>query len=176
VIKRKLSVMLIICCVLLINCEELEEYLTTVSGKIYADNCKVALAIKGEETLISYLNNIEGIDEVSLRDADIFRGFDLAIGNDSLYNITMLSFGETYFAAIVDDGEIEDELDSLDHVGFYGESDTIDIPLIGGGDTTFVYSIPTTINVQEGVDESDVDIENFIEFKWFIKIDQITNP
>jgi len=168
-IKRKLSIMLIICCVLLINCEE---FLTTVSGKIYADNCKVVLAVKGDLDLLHYLNAIHGIDEVSLRDDDIFRGFDLAIGNDSLYNITMLSFGETYFTAIVDDGEIEDELDSLDHIGFYGEPDTINIPV---PDTIFIYNMPTTINVRDRVDESDVDIENFIKFKWFIKCYEAAN-
>ncbi len=174
-IKRKLSI-IIMFCILLTSCEELEEFLTTVSGKIYADNCKVVLAVKGDLDLLHYLNAIHGIDEVSLRDDDIFRGFDLAIGNDSLYNITMLSFGETYFLAVVDDGLTEDVLDTLDHVGFYGESDTVDIPLIGGGDTTFVYSIPERMNIRDRVDESDVDIENFIKFKWFIKIYQITNP
>ena len=88
----------------------------------------------------------------------------------------MGSFGETYFLAVVDDGLTEDELDTLDHVGFYGESDTIDIPLISGGDTTFVYSIPERMDILDGVDEDDVDIRNFVEYRWFIRIYQLTNP
>lgn len=170
-IKTKLKAMvLLVFLLLLFNCEELMEYLTRVSGKVYADDCKVVIAVKGDLELMNYVDDISGIDEISLRDAEILRGFDLSIGNDSLYNITMLSFGETYFLAVVDDGSEEDVLDSLDHVGFYGESDTIDIPLIGGGDTTFVYSIPEKIDVQDRIDESDIDIENFVEFRWFIII------
>ena len=174
-IKVKLSI-IIIFCLLLTNCEELEEYLTNVRGKVYADNCKVVIAVKGETELFNYLDDVSGIDDVSLREPELFRGFDLFVGEDSLYNITMGSFGETYFLAVVDDGLTEDELDTLDHVGFYGESDTIDIPLIGGGDTTFVYSIPERMDILDGVDEDDVDIRNFVEYRWFIRIYQLTNP
>jgi len=170
-IKRKLSIVIIFC-FFLINCEELKELITTVSGKVYADNCKVVLAVKGETDLFYYLDNIDGIDEVSLRDAEIFRGFDLMIGDDSLYNITMLSFGETYFLAVVDDGSTVDELDSLDHVGFYGTLDTI----ITIGTETFVYSVPEIMDIEESVDESDIDIRNFIEYKWFVMIYRLTNP
>lgn len=175
-IKRKLSFVnvlsvVIIFCFFLINCDELRELITTVSGKIYADNCKVVLAVKGETDLFYYLNNIDGIDEPSLRDAEIFRGFDLLVGDDSLYNVTMLSFGETYFLAVVDDGSTVDELDSLDHIGFYGPPDTINI-----GIDTFIYSVPERVNIEEGVDETDFDIRNFIEYKWFVTIYDITNP
>jgi hypothetical protein len=173
-IKRKLSI-IIIFCLLLANCEELEEYVTNVRGKVYADNCEVVIAVKGESELFSYLNDIEGIDHVSLRDAEIIRGFDISIENDSLYDITMGSFGETYFLAVVDDGLTEDVLDTLDHVGFYGESDNIDVPLISGGDTTFIYSVPEKMNIQDRVDENDVDIRNFIEYRWFIIIYQLIN-
>lgn len=175
-IKTKLiAVITILFFIFLVNCEELEEYLTKVSGKVYADDCKVVLAVKGETDLFYYLNNISGIDEVSLRDAEIFRGYDLSIGNDSLYSITMLSFGETYFLAILDNGLIVDELDTLDQVGFYGESDTITISVMGT-DSLFTYTIPQRMNVQDRFDESDIDIENFIEFRWFILIDQQINP
>ncbi len=174
---KKLSIVLVMFCVFFINCEEIEEIITRVSGKVYADNCKVVIAVKGDLELTDYLNAIEGIDEVSLRDADILRGFDISIGNDSLYSITMLSFGQTYFLAVVDDGETLDELDTLDHVGFYGHTDTtMNIPLVGGGDTTFVYSLPDRIDVQEGEDETDLDIENFLELRWFIVIYGILNP
>ncbi len=169
-IKRKLSIVIIFC-FFLINCEELKELITTVSGKVYADNCKVVLAVKGETDLFYYLDNIDGIDEVSLRDAEIFRGFDLMIGDDSLYNITMLSFGETYFLAIIDDGDIPNELDSADNVGFYGTPTTRAI-----GSDTFAYSVPERVNIEEGVDESDIDIRNFIEYKWFVTIYNLTNP
>jgi hypothetical protein len=156
--------------ILLTNCEELEELTTNVTGKVYADSCKVVMAVKGDSDLLSHLDDIEGIDEVSLREPELFRGFDLIIGDDSLYNITMLSFGETYFLAVVDNGEVTDELDSLDHIGFYAESDTlITIP---GSDSNFTYAIPKKINIQEGTDESDLDIKNFIQYRWFIKIYQ----
>ncbi len=168
-IKRTLSI-IIIFCILLINCEELEEIMTNVTGKVYAENCKVVLAVKGESNLFYYLDNIDGIDEVSLRDAEIFRGFDIIVGDDSLYNITMLSFGETYFLAVVDDGSTVNELDSLDHVGFYGTTDTITI-----GTDNFIYSIPEKIDVQEGADENDIDIRNFIEYRWFVIIYQLIN-
>jgi len=36
--------------------------------------------------------------------------------------------------------------------------------------------LPGRMNIRDRVDETDIDIENFIEFKWFIKIYQITNP
>ena len=175
-IKAKLSVILtVIFFIFFINCEELEEYLTRVSGKVYADDCKVVLAVKGETDLFYYLNNISGIDDESLRDAEIFRGYDLSIGNDSLYSITMLSFGETYFLAILDNGLIVDELDTMDLVGFYGESDTMTISVMGY-DSLFTYTIPQLMNVQDRFDESDIDIENFVEFRWFILIDQQLNP
>jgi hypothetical protein len=174
-IKIKLIIIIIIFCIILTNCEELEEYVTNVRGKVYADSCKVVIAVKGESNLFSYMDDVSGIDEQSLREPELFRGFDLSVGNDSLYNITMLSFGETYFLAVVDDGSTVDVLDSLDHVGFYGESDTIDIPLPGGGDTTFIYSTPASINVQERIDENDVDIRNFVEYRWFIIIYQLIN-
>jgi len=169
-IKRRLSI-IIIFCILLINCEELKDLLPNVTGKVYADNCKVVIAVKGEYDLLSYLDDVSGIDSPSLQEPDLFRGFDLIIDEDSLYDITMLSFGETYFLAVVDDGSTVDVLDSLDHVGFYGIPDTVTI-----GTETFVYSIPEKIDVQERVDESDIDIRNFIEYRWFIKIYEITNP
>ena len=168
-VKRSLSVMIIFF-VLLINCNELEEIFTNVRGKVYAENCKVVIAVKGEYDLLSYLDDVGGIDSESLREPDLFRGFDIVIGEDSLYDITMLSFGETYFLAIVDDGSTVDELDSLDHVGFYGPPDTITI-----GTDTFVYSLPEKIDVQEGVDENDIDIMNFLEYRWFVIIYQRVN-
>ncbi len=170
--KMKLSIIIsiiIIFCILLINCEKLEELLTNVTGKVYADSCKVVIAVKGDLDLFSYLDDISDIDAGSLREeTDLLRGFDIDIGDDSLYDITMLplSIGETYFFAIVDDGSTKDALDSLDHVGFYGPADTI----ITIGTNTFVYSIPEKIDVQDGVDESDVDIRNFIEYRWFVII------
>jgi len=175
-IKRKLSIVIIpsaviIFCFFIINCEELKELITTVSGKVYEDNCKVVLAVKGETDLFYYLDNIDGIDEVSLRDAEIFRGFDLLVGDDSLYNVTMLSFGETYFLAVVDDGSTVDELDSFDHIGFYGTPNTYVFE-----PDTFSYSIPECVNIEESVDESDIDIRNFIEYKWFVMIYRLTNP
>lgn len=168
-LKTKLS-LLIILFILLINCEELEDILTTVSGKVYAENCKVVMAVKGESELLSYLDDINRIDDISLREPELFRGFDLVVNEDSLYNITMLSFGETYFLAIIDDGLTLNELDTLDHVGFYAESDTlVTIPCLGS-DSLFVYAVPKKMDIVERIDESDIDIENFIEFRWFIKI------
>lgn len=173
-IKKKLSVVIILF-ILLINCEELKDLLTTASGKVYAENCKVVLAVKGETDLFYYLNNIDKIDDRSLRDDEIFRGFDLVISDDSLYNITMFSFGETYFLAVIDDGSTEDELDTLDHVGFYAEYDTlVTIPCLGS-DSLFTYAVPKKMDIVERVDESDIDIENFIEFRWFIKIYETIN-
>lgn len=173
-IKTKLSVVIIFF-ILLINCEELKDILTTVSGKVYAENCKVVLAVKGENDLFYYLDKIKKIDDVSLRDDEIFRGFDLLVGDDSLYNITMLSFGETYFLTVVDDGSTVNELDTLDHVGFYAESDTLVTISCLGSDSLFVYAVPKMIDIVERVDESDIDIENFIEFRWFIKIYETIN-
>jgi hypothetical protein len=173
-IKIKLSV-IIIFCIMLISCEDLEELITTVSGKVHTDNCKVVMAVKGEDGLFDYLDKVSKIDSISICDAKLFRGFDIGIGEDSLYKVTMLSFGETYFLAVVDDGVVSDELDTLDHVGFYCEFDTlVTIPYINS-DTTFIYSIPKKIIVEEGTDESDIDIKNFIEFKWFIKIYETIN-
>jgi hypothetical protein len=169
-VKRKLSI-LILLFVFLFNCEELEELLTHVSGKVYANNCKVVLAVKGESELLGYLDDIDGIDEISLRDAEIFRGYDVSIGNDSLYNVTMLSFGETYLVAIVDDGLDTNELDSLDHIGFHGESDT----LLNVADTSITYTIPKKMDIEEGVDEENIDIQNFLEFRWFIRLYETIN-
>lgn len=177
-IKVKLSAALgsiLVLFFFLINCEELEDLLTTVSGKVYSENCKVVIAVKGESELFSYLDKISGIDKISLREPELFRGFDISIDEDSLYNITALSFGETYILAIVDDGLIEDELDTLDHVGFYAESDTlVTIPCLGS-DSLFDYAVPKKMNIVEGVDENNIDIENFIEFRWFIKIYETVN-
>lgn len=155
-------------CFFLINCESLREILTTVSGKVYADNCKVVIAVKGDLDLFYYLNNISGIDEESLRDPELIRGFDIGIGQDSLYNVTMLSFGQTYFFAVVDDGLVMDELDTLDHIGFYGQIDTIYVP--APFDTTVIYSIPTNMNIEEGIDENGIDIKNFVDYKCFKSI------
>lgn len=177
-LKGKFSIVIISSVVIifsffLINCEELEELITTVSGKVYADNCKVVIAVKGETDLFNYLDDISGIDDESLQgETDLFRGFDLMIGDDSLYNITMLTFGETYFFAIVDDGDVSNELDSADHVGFYGIDTTVTITGIG----EFTYSIPERVNIEEGVDETDFDIRNFIEYRWFVTIYGLTNP
>ncbi len=171
----KLSIVIAFC-FLLINCEELKDILTTVSGKVYADNCKVVIAVKGDLDLFYYLENISGIDEVSLRDPDIIRGFDIGIDPaDSLYNVTMLSFGQTYFFAVIDDGEIPDELDTMDHVGFYGETDTI-IYVPAPFDTTVVFSFPKNMNIEDGIDESDIDIKNFVDYKCFESIYQMINP
>ena len=170
-INRKMSIVIIlsvviISCFFMINCEELEELITTVSGKVYADDCQVVLAVKGETDLFDYLDDISEIDDASLQgETDLFRGFDLFIGDDSLYNVTMLSFGETYFLAIVDDGDIANELDSADHVGFYGPTDTINI-----GIDTLIYSLPECVDIEEGVDETDFDIRNFIEYRLFVII------
>ncbi|MBN1694769.1 hypothetical protein JW879_05120 [candidate division WOR-3 bacterium] len=173
-IKMKLSIMIsiiIMFCILLIDCEKLKELLTNVTGKVYADSCKVVIAVKGDLDLFSYLDDISDIDAPSLREeTDLLRGFDIGVGADSLYNITMLSFGETYFLAVVDDGSTVDILDSLDHVGFYGPPDTMTI-----GTETFVYSIPEKIDVQEGIDENDIDIINFVEYRWFVIIYQLIN-
>ena len=174
--KRKLSIVIIssiviIFCLFLINCDKLEELITTVSGKVYADDCKVVIAVKGDIDLLNHLDDLSGIDEISLREPDLVRGFDLFIGDDSLYNVTMLSFGETYFLAVVDDGSTVDVLDSLDHVGFYGIPDTINMVI-----DTFIYSIPECVNIEEGIDETDFDIINFIEYRWFIRIHRFTNP
>jgi hypothetical protein len=176
-INRKSSIIIILSvvivfCFFLINCDELEELITTVSGKVYADNCQVVLAVKGETDLFDYLDDISEIDDASLQgETELFRGFDLFIGDDSLYNVTMLSFGETYFLAIIDDGDIASELDSADHVGFYGPTDTINMVI-----DTFIYSIPECVNIEEGIDETDFDIINFIEYRWFIRIHRFTNP
>jgi len=176
-LKGKFSIVIISSVVIifsffLINCEELEELITTVSGKVYADNCKVVIAVKGETDLFNYLDDISGIDDESLQgETDLFRGFDLVIGDDSLYNVTMLTFGETYFLAIVDDGSTVDVLDSLDHIGFYGPTNTYVI-----GNDTFSYSLPECVNIEEGVDETDFDIRNFIEYRWFVTIYGLTNP
>ena len=170
-IKRKSGVVIILSviivfCFFLINCEKLQELITTVSGKVYADECQVVIAVKGETDLFSYLDDISGIDDVTLRgETDLFRGFDIFIGDDSLYNITMLSFGETYFLAVIDDGDVSDELDSADHVGFYGPTNTFSI-----GTDTFSYSLPECVDIEEGVDETDFDIENFIEYRLFVII------
>jgi hypothetical protein len=136
----------------------------------------VVIAVKGESELMEYLNDIDGIDNESLRDDDLFRGFDLVVDEDSLYSITMLSFGETYFLAVVDDGEVIDELDTLDHIGFYCQSDTlINIPYFNS-DTTILYSLPEKMDIKNGIDESGIDIEHFIEFRWFIKTYEMINP
>jgi hypothetical protein len=153
----------------------LRELLTTVSGKVFADNSEVVIAVKGDLDLFYYLNNISGIDEESLRrNPDLIRGFDIYIGQDSLYSVTMLSFGQTYFFAVVDDGNIPDELDSMDHIGFYGDVDTINVP--APFDTTVVYSVPTNMNIEEGIDENDIDIHNFVEYGCFEEIYQMINP
>jgi len=174
-IKIKLSLLLVFC-MMLINCEELEELMTTVSGKVYKDNCEVVIAVKGESELLGYLEDIKGIDNVSLRDDELFRGFDLVIDEDSLYNITMFSFGETYFLAVVDDGEVPHELDTLDHIGFYAGTDTLVTLPYMSSDTTLLYSYPEKKYIENGTDENDIDIKDFIELRWFVKIYQTLNP
>lgn len=174
-LKGKVS-LIIMFCILLFGCEELEELMTTVSGKVYSDNCEVVIAVKGESELLGYLEDIEGIDNISLRDDELFRGFDLVVNEDSLYSITMLSFGETYFLAVLDDGEIPDELDTLDHVGFYGETDTLVTLPYMDSDTTLLFSYPEKTYIENGIDESGIDIRNFIELRWFIQIYEMVNP
>lgn len=165
---RKIAVICFLLCFFLSHCEDIEDILTHVSGKVYSDNCKVVIAVKGDSEIFDYFDIIRGIDEISLRDAEVFRGYDLSIGNDSLYKITMLSFGKTYFAAIVDDGNIANELDTCDHIGFYGETDTVDFSF--PFDTTFVYSVPEKIDILERKDKDNIDIKNFIEVRWLKKI------
>ncbi len=173
-IKIKLSAAIIFC-IMMIGCEDLEELTTTVSGKVHTDSCKVVMAVEGEDELFDCLDKISKIDSISICDANLFRGFDIGIGKDSLYKVTMLSFGETYFLAIVDNGVVPDELDTLDHIGFYCESDTLITIHYLNSDTTLLYSIPKEILIEEGVDESGIDIENFIEFRWFTKVYQLLN-
>jgi hypothetical protein len=147
-------------------CEKLQEIFTTVSGKVYTNSCKVVLAVKGDGDLLDYLNEIDSLDNQSLGDPDYFRGFDIVIGSDSLYSITMFSFGSTYIVAINDDGYLKNKLDTLDHIGFYGELDTVTIDTLNI-DTFFVFSKPGMINVESGVDQSNIDVENTIQFRWF---------
>lgn len=168
--KRKLS-LVIVFFFLLFNCEKLEDINTTVSGKVYEKNCTVVIAIKSDSSLFSYVDKIENLDEKSLlNELDIVRGFDHAIDVDSLYNITMLSFGETYFLGVMDNGLEKEKLDTLDQVGFYGKSDTTNIL-----DSTFVYSVPEKVNIQEGIDKSHIDIRNFVKLKWLIRLYQETD-
>jgi len=150
-------------------CEELHELLTTVSGKIYINNCAVVLAVKGDGDLLDYLTQVDSLSSKSLSDPDLFRGFDIAIEGDSVYSITMFSFGSTYIVAVNDDGYLENELDTLDHIGFYGDLDTVIIPNVD----TFIYSAPRIINVESGFDQSDIDVENMIQFRWFKMIWQM---
>ncbi|MEJ2567571.1 MAG: hypothetical protein P8Z50_01630 [candidate division WOR-3 bacterium] len=171
----KKLILIVMACIILFGCEKLEDLLTTVSGKVYADNCKVVIAVKGESELLGYLEDIKGIDNLSLRDDDLFRGFDLVVDEDSLYSITMLSFGETYFLAVIDDGEIPDELDTLDHVGFYGKSDTLIRIPYSNSDTTLLYSYPEKAYIENGTDESGIDIKEFIELRFFINIYESIN-
>jgi hypothetical protein len=171
IMKRSVLVILIIS-FLLIGCEELREYLTTVSGTVSSTDCKVVLAVKGDGNLLNYLDDVDSLDDESLRDMDLFRGYDITVGSDGNYLITMLSFGNTYIVAVNDDGEIPNELDTLDHIGFYGELDTVTIDTLNI-DTFFVYSKPSIISVESGVDQSDINIENMIQFRWFIRIQQM---
>jgi hypothetical protein len=170
--KIKVIVALIMSLFLVIACEELREYLTTVSGTVASNNCKVVLAVKGDGGLLDYLSDVDSLDDKSLRDMDIFRGYDVTVGSDGNYLITMLSFGQTYIVAVNDDGEIENELDTLDHIGFYGVLDTVTIDTLNI-DTFFIYSTPSIINVTSGVDQSNLDIDDMIQFRWFIKIQQL---
>jgi hypothetical protein len=147
----------------LIGCEKIKEALTTVSGTVNSNNCKVVLAVKGEGGLLDYLSKVDSLDSQSLGDPDLFRGFDMTVENDGDYSITMFSFGGTYIVAVNDDGEKENRLDTLDHLGFYGELDTVIIPNVD----TFIYSTPNIINVEGGVDLTDINVENMIQFRWF---------
>lgn len=167
--KIKIVVALIMSLFFVTACEELHELLTTVSGKIYINNCAVVLAVKGDEDLLDYLTQVDSLSSKSLGDPDLFRGFDIAIEDDSVYSITMFSFGSTYIVAVNDDGELPNKLDTLDHIGFYGELDTVIIPNVD----TFIYSAPSMINVVSGVDQSDIDVENMIQFNCFKMICQM---
>jgi hypothetical protein len=167
--KIKIIIVLIMSLFFVIACEKLQEILTTVSGKVNSAECKVVLAVKGDGDLLDYINEIDSLDNESLGDPDFFRGFDMMIGGDSLYSITMFSFGSTYIVAINDDGYLENKLDTLDHIGFYGELDTVIIPDVD----TFIYSAPSMINVESGVDQSNINVENTIQFRWFKIISQM---
>jgi hypothetical protein len=164
--KIKIIIVLITSLFFVIACEKLQEILTTVSGKVNSTECKVVLAVKGDGDLLDYLNEIDSLDSESLGDPDFFNGFDMMIGGDSLYTITMFSFGSTYIVAINDDGYLENKLDTLDHIGFYGVLDTVTIDTLNI-DTFFVFSKPGMINVESGVDQNNIDIENTIQFRWF---------
>ncbi|MEO0292943.1 MAG: hypothetical protein ABIN61_01820 [candidate division WOR-3 bacterium] len=150
----------------IIGCEEISDVLTTISGKVNSTECKVVLAIKGDVNLLNCLNEIDTLNGEALRDPDFFRGYDLEVDKDGTYSITVFSFGSTYIAAIDDDGVVVDRLDSLDHIGFYGEVDTI----IMSGYDTIIYNKPKTIEIMEKVDQENINIENMVEYKKFVNI------
>lgn len=172
--------------ILLLNgCDLLEEVATTVSGKVDSGSTStVVIALNGSGDAYTNLEDIQELNETALNSlGNVVKGFDLGISQDSSYTAILTSGGDVYMVAVADDGLVSEELDSLDHIGWYGDTDTfnlVDTVIVDTIappdtliiDTSFVYTTPSTVSVSDGGEKKDVNIENLLEYKWLLKIQE----
>ncbi|MCK4422414.1 hypothetical protein KAW48_11540, partial [candidate division WOR-3 bacterium] len=181
--KSGLFLMLLIVFLALISCEKLQELLTTISGNVENEGAAVSgafiLALNGTGDAYAELGNVDELNESSFNAlSTVIKGFDLASEANGDYTATLLSGGTVYMVTIKDDGS--EKLDSLDLIGWFGDKDSIHIidTMIADTDTTiidstFYYNIPKTITIEKGADTTGCDIDNLLEYKWLLKIQEL---
>ena len=185
--KSGLFLMLLIALLALISCEKLQELLTTISGNVENEGAAVSgafiLALNGTGDAYAELGNVDELNESAFNAlSTVIKGFDLASDANGDYTATLLSGGTVYMVTIKDDGS--EELDSLDLVGWFGDKDSINIvdtlidtiiapPETTFIDTTFYYNIPKAITIEKGADTTGCDIDNLLEYKWLLKIQEL---
>jgi len=170
--KVLLGITLVIIILSITSCEEL---FTTIKGTVENNGNPVSeafvLALNGTGDAYERLGDINELDESALSAiSGVVKGFDLASDSDGAYSATLLSGGTVYIVAISDEND-NDELDSFDLVGWYGDVDSIDIPdpdTTGVDTLTVIYTVPQTITIETGADTTGIDIEHMIEY-WLLR-------
>ncbi len=175
---QKISVIVLLFSIVIFftSCEKLQELLTTVSGKVAAKSGTIVLALNGEGDAYEKLSEVNELNENALKAmTNIAKGFDLGTDKDSSYNVILTSGCTVYIVAISDDGD--KQLDSLDLIGWYGETTTFEEgdTIIAGTDTIivssgpFTYTTPEAITIEEGSDIEGINIYNMMEYKLFLQ-------
>lgn len=162
------------------SCEEL---FTTIAGMVSNDGIPkegaIVLVLNADMSAYEKLSEINELSSSALSAlADVVKGFDIASDDNGYYKAILISGGTIYIIAISDENDNQ-ELDSVDLIGWYGKDTTLminDIIIINSDtiivdstmtDSLFSYTIPEAISIEKGRDTTGIDINNLVKYKWF---------
>lgn len=156
------------------SCEEL---FTTISGLVSNDGIPISgafvLALSADADAYERLSLVNELTASALSAiTDVVKGFDLASDDNGYYKAILISEGTIYIIAISDENDNQ-ELDSVDLIGWYGDVDTIKIPnpYTGVDSIPVVYTDPKTITIENGADTTGIDVVHMIEY-WLLELVQ----